>query len=356
MALSKTLLRVTVIGGLATGGLVLLAGPQRVGMLFDQARTTVSTAIDNSIEDPVALRNQLRDLEKQYPTKIAKVEGELAELNQQMATLERDRAVATRVVELAQADLDELSDMLNEAQAVRSESPHAIIRVHWAGAPMNYDEALTRAADIRTTFNSYTTRVSEADATLDVLAQQRTRLAELLGELRDEHNEFKAQIAQLDGQIEAIARNERLIDMVEEREKAIAELDGQIAAIERNERLIKMVEEREKAIAQLDRHESHSLGQIQAKLQKTRAEQEARLASIMNPSQAEDYAKQAEEMLNREAAARTLFEKATEQPLPTGFGERIDITPAQRSGDAERDAAAHGPVATSDTNRVIDID
>jgi len=329
MALSKTLLRVTVIGGLATGGLVLLAGPQRVGMLFDQARTTVSTAIDNSIEDPVALRNQLRDLEKQYPTKIAKVEGELAELNQQMATLERDRAVATRVVELAQADLDELSDMLNEAQAVRSESPHAIIRVHWAGAPMNYDEALTRAADIRTTFNSYTTRVSEADATLDVLAQQRTRLAELLGELRDEHNEFKAQIAQLDGQIEAIARNERLIDMVEEREKAIA---------------------------QLDRHESHSLGQIQAKLQKTRAEQEARLASIMNPSQAEDYAKQAEEMLNREAAARTLFEKATEQPLPTGFGERIDITPAQRSGDAERDAAAHGPVATSDTNRVIDID
>jgi chromosome segregation ATPase len=325
MALSKTLLRVTVIGGLATGGLVLLAGPQRVGMLFDQARQTVSAAIDDQIDDPVALRNQLRELEKQYPEKIAKVEGELAELNREMKALERERAVSSRVVELAEADLDELSGLLEDAQAARAESPRAIIKVHWSGTPLNYDDALTRAANIRSTYNTYATRVVEADKTVDVLMQQKNRLTELLGELRDEHNSFKAQIAQLDGQIEAIARNERLIDMVEEREKAIA---------------------------QLDRHESHSLGHIQSKLEKTRAEQEARLAAILNPSEAEDYAREAEEMLNREQAAKELFEATMSAPTPSALGDRIDITP-----DAEGDADSSGPVASSASSRdVVDID
>jgi predicted nuclease with TOPRIM domain len=322
MPCTKTLCRVTVIGGLATGALVLLAGPQRVGMLFDQARTAVSERIDDQIQDPVALRNQLRQLEKQYPERIAEVEGELAQLSQEMAQLERDRAVSARVVELAQADLDELAPMIEEAQAARSSSPSAVIRVHWAGQPLSYENAMTRAANIRSTYNAYAARVVEADQTLEVLSTQHARLSDVLGEMQNEFSTFRVQIA---------------------------ELDGQIAAIERNERLIKMVEEREKAIAQLDRHESHSLEHIKGKLAKTRAEQEARLNAALTNSDGDDYAREAEEMLRREAAAKATFDEAMSKPLPV-LNDRIDIVPDAEDDD---DSLSHGPVAS---RSVIDID
>lgn len=329
MALTKNLLRVTVIGGLATGGLVLLAGPQRVGMLFDQARTAVVTTIDDNIDDPVVLRNQLKELEAQYPDKIAKVQGELAELDQQLAEFQRDVAVADRVMELAQADLDELQPMLSQAEAARNHSPRAVIKVHWGGVPMDYDQALNRAKNIRTTYNSYASKVAETTDTIDILTQQRARLADLLNELREEHASFKTQIAQL---------------------------DGQINAIERNERLITMVEEREKTIAQLDRHEAHSLSQVQSKLQKIRAQQEARLEAALSTSDADDYTREAEEMLSREAEAKRLFDQVVSEPLPERE-HRIDITPSRSGQDREtvEGAAGAGPVADATPKR-IDIE
>lgn len=316
MCFTKTLIRTTVIAGLATGGLILIAGPDRAAMVAAQARDKVVSVIDSNIDDPVALRNQLRELETEYPQRIAALEGELASLDQEIAQLDRDQQVAQRVVELASADLDQLAGMLDEAEAAREVSPAAVIKVHFNGTPMRYDQAITRAAQIRSTFNAYNARVVEADDTLTVLAQQRTRLTELIAELTSEHEEFRAQIAQL---------------------------DGQIAAIERNDKLIEMVEERERAIRQYDKHETVSLDQVKAKLAKTRAEQEARLSSALNASRSNDYATQAEEMLNREATAKQLLEDAKNAPLPKHTAQRIDITP-----DADNDA-----VAAANPERII---
>ena len=131
MSLAKTVIRIGLIGGLAAGGLALIAGPQRVHALFHQARHTVTNAIDNAIDDPVALRNQLRNLEKQYPERIASVRGELASLDQQVAELTRDRDVANKVVELASADFSVLEASLAQAESARTESPSAIIRVRF---------------------------------------------------------------------------------------------------------------------------------------------------------------------------------------------------------------------------------
>lgn len=325
MPLTKTLLRVTVIGGIATGGLVLLAGPQRVGMLFDQARATVSATIDDHIQDPVALRNQLRELEEQYPERIAQVEGELAQLGQEIAQLERDREIAVRVTELAQADLDELGGLIDEARIVRASNPTSQIRLHWSGQPLNYDDALTRATNIRSTFTAHASRVVEADKTMEVLATQRTRLADILTDLEEEYATFRAQIA---------------------------ELDGQIAAIERNERLIKMVEEREQAIAQLDRNEAYSIDHITGKLAKTLAEQDARLNAALNGASADDYAREAEEMLRREAAAEAAFDRAMSTPLPT-LDSRIDIVPGDDSTSGDEAGVTAGPVAS---RTIVDID
>jgi len=328
MNLTKTLIRATVIGGLATGGLVLIAGPDRVAMLAGQARDTITSAIDDSIDDPVALRNQLRELEEQYPERIANLQGELASLDQEIAQLERDRDVAERVVELASEDLDELSGMLEEARAAREVSPAAVIKVHFNGAPVPYDQAISRAAQIRSTYNAYAARLTESDDTLAVLNQQRERLASLLNELTSEHEEFRAQIAQL---------------------------DGQIAAIERNEKLITMVEQRERAIREYDKSESVSVDQVRAQLARTRAEQEARLSSAINAARSSDYADRAEEMLTREAAALQLLEQA-ERTAParstssSNTPERIDITP--NNDDRDGDDHDNNPSAMADANRI----
>ncbi len=316
MALCKTIVRTAVIGGLVTGGLVLIAGPERVSMLAGQARDTIVSAIDDSIDDPVALRNQLSELEREYPNRIAELEGELASLDQQIAELQRDKAVADHVVELAGADLKDLQGMLEEAQAAREVSPGAVIRVHWQGAPISYDRAITRAAEIRTTYNAYATRASEAVDTLTVLSQQRERMTDLLSELRAEHEEFRAQIVQL---------------------------DGQIAAIERNDRLIEMVERRERAIREYDKSETVSLDQVKSKLAKTRAEQEARLQQALRGQRSDDYAAEAEEMLNREAAAQRMLDEVLEAPVAP---ERVDVLPP-KAPDAPK------PMASAEREEIV---
>ena len=300
MSLAKTVIRFGLIGGLAAGGLALIAGPQRVGALFHQARHTVTDAIDAQIGDPVALRNQLRRLEQEYPERIASVRGELASLNQQMAELTRDRDVAQKVVELASIDYESISASLAQAEEVRTESPYAVIRVRFDGRAFDLDDAYSRAVQIKNTMNAYQGRAYEADRSVELLAQQRDRLTELLNELETEHADFRAQVFQLDGQIEMI---------------------------ERNDRLIAMVQEREDAIRKYDKFETVSLDQVTGRMAQIRAEQEARLEQLASGAETRNYAEQAEAMLNAEASAKQLFEatKALEPaaaPAPT-----IEVSP-----------------------------
>lgn len=299
MSLAKTVIRVGLIGGLAAGGLALIAGPQRVHALFHQARHTVTDAIDAQIGDPVALRNQLRRLEQAYPERIATVRGELASLDQQVAELTRDRDVAQKVVELASADFSVLEATLAQAETARNESPSAIIRVRFEGQAIDLDDAYNRAVQIKSTVNAYQGRACEADRSIELLAQQKDRLSQLLNELETEHADFRAQLFQLDGQIEVI---------------------------ERNDRLIAMVQEREDAIRKYDKFETVSLDQVTNRMAKIRAEQEARLQSLASGSQEQDYAKQAEAMLNSEATAKQLFE-ATKALAPVAPAPTIEVSP-----------------------------
>src|SRR5690554_1618158 len=91
--IGKTVVRGAVLTALVGGVAVAVAGPETVRALFHQTRHNVRHAIDAQISDLVALRAQLRSLEEQYPKKIADVRGDLAELNEQIAQIERDLAV-----------------------------------------------------------------------------------------------------------------------------------------------------------------------------------------------------------------------------------------------------------------------
>ncbi|XOV75718.1 MAG: hypothetical protein ACFHWZ_01490 [Phycisphaerales bacterium] len=315
---TKPLFRLAVIGGLAAGGVFLISQTPRGHAMISQAKDKITSTIDSAIDDPIALRAQLRNLERQYPERIAKVRGELAELNQQSDRLERDRAVALKVVEMASNDLDVLTARLDQARNVRQDSPHAVINVRFEDRTMSLEESYNRATEIRNTVQAYTVRASEAERSLQVLNQQSGRLTDLLNELESEHTAFQTQLAQLDGQIEVIARNEKLIDMVEEREKAI-----------RN----------------LDRFESVSLDQVTGRMAKIQAEQEARLTSLLSGAKQRSYEEMAEQELSREQSAREIFENTMKLPfeLPR---ETIEIGD---DGEVEHDSDSRGPVASRDT-------
>lgn len=290
MCIVKTVMRVAVVGGLATGAAVLVAGPERVFALAGQARDAVVTTIDKNIKDPVALRSQLRTLEAEYPRRIAAVRGDLAEVEAQMAELERDKQVSEKVVEMAATDLTRLKEMLGRAESTRVEQPSAIISVRFDDRAYSLDEAYTRATQVTNTLSVYQARAAGADRDLGFLGQQKERLSELLNTLETERAQFQAQIFQLDGQIEMIARNDKLIDMAEKRAASID---------------------------QYGKFESVSLEQITTRMERIRAEQESRLSALAQKSKTTDYEKRAKVMLQNEDAAKTIFNKSQELMGPS---------------------------------------
>ena len=116
MFFCRKLIRTCVVGGLglglAGGAVAMIAGPERAAVMLSQAQQEIQSRIDNQIDDPVAIRSQLRKLEAEYPERISQLNGDLAELNEQISQLERERSISTRVVELADRDLGVIEDQL----------------------------------------------------------------------------------------------------------------------------------------------------------------------------------------------------------------------------------------------------
>lgn len=312
MALCRMLTRVAVIGGVATGAAVVIAGPSRVHALFSQARETVGSTIDNVIDDPVALRSQLRQLESKYPQRIGEVRGQLAEVTDQANRLKREKQIADRVVALATDDLDRMQGLLDKAQAARDESPAAIITVRFddnRGNALPLDEAYSRAAQLSATVEAYRSRADQAGTNLAFLDEQTDRLTTLLEKLEGERASLQAQLWQLNGEIDMIARNDKIIEMTERRQEALANLE---------------------------RYDAVSLDQVRARLNKIRGEQEARLESLMGDRVTNNYEDKAKALLDAETAAKKLFNEAKARALPTPEPDTIEI----RDNSAETKSTA----------------
>lgn len=224
----KGLFRVSVItllgAGVVAGGLIYAAGPKRAKAMLHQVQTDIHSRIDRAIDDPAAMRAQLEDLEKDYPRRIGQVRGDLAELTEQIRQLEREKAICDRVVAMASSDLEGLEPELARAKtrAQNGESTRAIL-VSYNDQILSMDHAVRRQGQIRTTRIAYTNRAADAQHDLTYLYKQSDRLNQLLVQLEEERAQFQAQILQLSRQVDAIARNERLIELLEKRNKTIEE-------------------------------------------------------------------------------------------------------------------------------------
>src|SRR5262249_52238347 len=162
-----------------------------------------------NIDDPVAMRRQLQSLADQYPGRIAEVRGELAKVQQQMTQFERDTQVAQRVVAMTTSDLGELKTLVARAETEKAAKARPVA-IRFARARFDLDEAYLEAGRINTVRLSYQDRLASNNQQLAVLTEQKSRLTEILTKLEGEFNTFQAQSWQLDRQIDAIERNNRL--------------------------------------------------------------------------------------------------------------------------------------------------
>jgi len=298
--IGKTVVRGVVITALAGGVLVAVAGPHRVHALFDQTRDGVNHALDSMIDDPVALRSQIRKLEAQYPQKIAEVRQDLSEVQTQVSQLTREQQVATKVVQLASMDLSQMDTQLSQARMTQSANPGAIVRVSFGSHPVELDDAYAKREQVEQTRDLYAGRVQDLTVDLGYLTEQKAQLADLLVRLETEHAEFQAKLFQLDTQIDTIARNERLIDMMEDRQETIDEHS---------------------------RFQAHSVDQLNQRLTQVRNEQRARLEAISRKDEAKDYVNEAEFLVDQNGEVQS----SENQALPAGGfliqPEVIDVQP-----------------------------
>jgi len=274
----KTVFRLgtlTVLGaGVLAGGALLIAGPHRTKAVFHKVQDNIKERLDQCIDDPSALRAQLQELEREYPERIAQVRGDLAELNQQIRQLEKDQAIARRVVAMADEDLGLLEQKVAAAGHAADGNGRAAM-VSFDRKIYSYERAAAKLNQIRHTRIAYGNRAADDEHDLAYLHQQAQRLEELLLQLENERAQFQSQIWGLSRQVDAIARNERLIDLLEKRNRTIEECS---------------------------RYDVTSLEQLTARLSEVRSRQEAELDVLANSRYESDYEDMARVQLQGEAS------------------------------------------------------
>lgn len=306
----KTSMRIVVITGLGVGAAAVIAGPHRVAALAKSAQSRVVNLIDSQIDDPIVLRAQLRDLANKYPDRIAAVRADLGELREQMRQIQRDKEIGDRVVSLADKDIALLDDMLVRAQAARdTANPGEVVLISFNQRQLSLSDAYGQATRIKQTRTAYAARADDAARTLSYLEQQAERLQELLTKLETEHADFQAQLWQLDQQVDAVARNDRLLAMLEQRQKAIDDHS---------------------------RFDVASLDQLQQRMAQIRAKQESQFTALERARTRVDYEDEAKRMLDAERVARAEFDRATEQSRQTPARNVIKIEPDQQPDETTK--------------------
>jgi chromosome segregation ATPase len=267
MSISRCVIRWSLISGLALGGATLLVGPERVAAGLAMVRGKAQNMIDICVDDPVALRRQLEQLAAEYPDRIAEVRGEVAEVDHQLTQFERDVEIAERVVALTTEDLRELKTLVAQAES-KLDGGARKVALRFEGVRFSVDEAYTEARRINNVRGTYEDRLAHDKQQLSFLTEQKGRLAEILGQLESDFSTYQAQLWQLDRQIDAIERNERLIELTEQQQ----------ATLDSYERFGKV----------------GNLKQLEAKLAELRTIQEAQLQSLSKRGIRQDYHKKAE--------------------------------------------------------------
>ena len=215
---------VGVLGAVALGGMTLVKGRAQTAMMLEQAQSHVRTHFEQmqlDTDDPRVLRSQLMQLGEEYPERIGQVRADLEELQREMRETEKARMLSERVAELTGDAVSELEPIVAQAGAVELTSNNAFANsamIQFEGRVYTIDSARNRLVALRNSRDSHTNAAVDAQKSGEYLSQQYDRLMDIYLRLERERGEFETQLSLLDRQVDAIARNERLIDLMEKRQ------------------------------------------------------------------------------------------------------------------------------------------
>jgi hypothetical protein len=254
---TKNLLRWGLITATVVGGTTFLIGPERVAAGFDQIRSLATATFDDLVDDPIALRRQLRNLSDQYPDRISEVRGELTSIDVQIRQLDHDQQIAQRVVTITSKDLGELKDSVLAATEGIEDTRK--ITVRRGSFEVGLDQARSEARRIIGIKSAYEDRFLGNEKQISILTRQKERLTDILAQLESEYCEFEAKLFQLDRQIDSIERNDRLIAMTEEQQAMLNDFEklGKVGNLRQLE--AKLEELRTTQEAQLQTLERHGI-------------------------------------------------------------------------------------------------
>ncbi|MBN4052776.1 hypothetical protein JYU07_00690 [Roseiflexus sp. AH-315-K22] len=300
MCITKSIIRIGLITALAGGAVVAIAGPDRVLAVLQQAKQQVNHAIDRNIDDPIALRAQLRNLEAKYPQRIKEVEHDLFKIQAERAQIEREFAIDQKAIEITQGKLGQLTDVLARGEALGQQGN--FVRIKFERDRMDMDEAYRLANNYKTLLSNFRAAAEENDVYLDMLVDQEGQLADLLGQLEAEQLEFQSQLAQLDRQVDAIARNERLISLLEERQASFNKYDSPYSA--------------------------PNSDAVRINIANLLSDQQRRIASLSDKAERIDIREQAEQQLKITTETRRFFQnEGFERPTIELKPSVIEISP-----------------------------
>jgi len=328
--ITRKIVRVGVIGAVCTGALVAVAGTDRAGALFNQFRGSVNDQIDKAITDPVALRAQLRDLEATYPKRIAQAEADLREVRGQIAQLARQQQESEIVVDMASRDLETLQGLVAQAEAAQQQvmsvaydgdQPTKRIEIIFSEHRLSIDEAYARTAEINNARAAYTSRAADIERDLGHLGKQESRLTNLLSKLGSERSEFQVQLFQLERQVDSIARNDRMIEILAKRQKSIDEQS---------------------------RYKAETVDHIQSKVADIRARQESELAALAAGEERSSYEQKAKMLLDTKSAQKAVKDAAIKTSNKGKKNEVIEIRSVPGSKPAASTEKTVKPSASTD--------
>lgn len=264
----KTLFRTAAIGAALTaavvGGASMIVGPDRVEAMAGQLQTSIEQRFDASLDDPAALARQIAQAKEQYPARIREIRSDLMSLRDERARLEREQKVSERVVVLVDHDLSKLLPEVEKARLARADgAPRAqLVAVTFDDEVMSFRRANAKVKEIERTRMANVARAADAQHNLKYLRNQEERFETILDKLEEENAQFGAQLAQLNNEVKSIARNERLIKMLESRQSTLDEVET---------------------------FEASSLDQITTLLERKRAAQELELDQLASTVESVNY-------------------------------------------------------------------
>ena len=222
-SISRFVLRGALIGGLALGGLALVK-PEKAKSLVDSVKDNAQAVADNFIDDPQALRRQLARLSEEYPDRIAEVKSEVIAVTNQLGDIEKDIQVAQHVVARTAEDLQDLEVLVARAREAQTTNARQV-SLRFRGVTFDVEEAMNEAHNINNIRQSYKARLANDQHQIEFLSEQKARLTEILDKLETDYNTYQTQLWALDRQIDAIERNERLIELTEQQQATLQQYE-----------------------------------------------------------------------------------------------------------------------------------